>query len=197
MAIASKKDIILETATSLFSKYGYHSVGIDRVIAEAKIAKMTLYKHFPSKEKLIEEVLQGRDNSLRKEITEAVNSSTTPLGKLKSIFQWYGDWFSSSTFHGCMFIKAIEEHTENAENIKEISKGHKLWLIALIESILVELNTKNEQELASHIVVILDGLTVSSNMFHQTDSHQIDSAWRYVESLILNATEELKNVQTA
>jgi AcrR family transcriptional regulator len=193
MAIASKKNVILETATLLFSKYGYHTVGIDRIIAEAKIAKMTLYKHFPSKEKLIEEVLQSRDNNLRKVIMEAVNSHTTPLEKLKSIFHWYSDWFVSGTFHGCMFIKAIEEHTEEAVNIKEISKGHKLWLIALIESLLVELNTKNERELASHIMMVLDGLTVSFNMFHGANQDQVERAWAYTESLITHNAKEINN----
>ena len=185
MAIASKKSIILETATSLFSKYGFHAVGIDKIIAEAKIAKMTLYKHFPSKEKLIEEVLNTRDKNLRKIITDAVNKETAQLEKLRSIFHWYSNWFASNTFHGCIFIKAIEEHTEEAIKIKQISKDHKLWLITLIESILVKLDTKNERELASHIMVILDGLTVSSNMFHADNHGQVDQAWNYVESLIM------------
>lgn len=184
MAMTSKKDTILETATRLFSTYGYHSVGIDRIISEAKIAKMTLYKHFSSKEKLIEETLKKRDTDLRESILKAVEVHQDPVSKLKAIFEWYSAWFNSKGFHGCMFIKAVEEHTNNTSDIKPISQEHKLWLTNLIESILQETKIKNKQAFASHIMVILDGLTVSANMFKPTDDQQIMMAWEYIETLL-------------
>ena len=52
-----KRQILIDTATRLFSQDGYHAVGIDRILAEAGVAKMTLYKYFPSKKELVVEVL--------------------------------------------------------------------------------------------------------------------------------------------
>lgn len=54
----SKKEDIIITALNLFNRYNYSSVGVDRIISESGVAKMTFYKYFPSKEKLIEECLQ-------------------------------------------------------------------------------------------------------------------------------------------
>ena len=55
---------ILETADRLFYQDGIRAVGIDRIIAEAGVAKMSLYKHFPSKDDLILAVLQYREQSV-------------------------------------------------------------------------------------------------------------------------------------
>jgi len=149
---------------------------------------MTLYKHFPSKEKLIEETLKKRDTDLRASILAVMEEHQDPVGKLKAIFEWYNAWFNSKGFHGCMFIKAIEEHTNNTSDIKPISKEHKLWLTNLIESLLIETDIENEKAFASHIMVILDGLTVSANMFQPTDDEQIILAWEYIETLLTKKT---------
>ncbi len=54
----AKRDDILATATRLFGEHGYHAVGVDRIRDEAEVSKMTLYHHFPSKEALVEAVLE-------------------------------------------------------------------------------------------------------------------------------------------
>src|SRR5262245_2695423 len=55
---------ILETADRLFYQEGVRAVGVDRIIAEAGVAKMSLYKHFPSKDDLILAVLKHREVSV-------------------------------------------------------------------------------------------------------------------------------------
>ena len=56
-----KRSQIIQVATELFGKYGYHAVGVDWIIREAEVSKKTLYNHFNSKENLIVEVLEKRD----------------------------------------------------------------------------------------------------------------------------------------
>ena len=184
MIIKSKQESILDTATSLFSQFGYNEVGIDRIIAESNIAKMTLYKYFPSKEILIEKVLLRRDNELRISILDCVNKNKLPLKKLKAIFDWYEEWFKSPQFHGCMFIKASEEFFDKSSNIRQISQNHKVWLTELISSILHENGTASPDKLALYLMVILDGLTVTSNMFESSSINQTNIVWNYVKHLI-------------
>lgn len=183
----SKQEDILDTATSLFSEFGYHAVGIDRIIAESKVAKMTLYKHFPSKDFLIESVLVRRDTMLRESIINNLNKEPTPLLKLKSIFDWYSRWFQSEDFHGCMFIKATEEFSDVTSNIRKFSQDHKVWITDLMESLLKEVGVKNADAMAAHLIVILDGLTVQANMFTTDRVEQIDYAWKYVEFVATSA----------
>ena len=61
---SAKRDHLIDTALRLFGRDGYHAVGIDRVIAEAGVARMTLYNHFKSKDELILAVLHRRDERL-------------------------------------------------------------------------------------------------------------------------------------
>ena len=57
----SARERILETAERLFYAEGIRAVGVDRIIAEAGVAKMTLYNHFASKDDLILAALQHRE----------------------------------------------------------------------------------------------------------------------------------------
>ncbi|WP_410210010.1 TetR/AcrR family transcriptional regulator [Aquirhabdus sp.] len=180
----TKQEDILETALLLFSEHGYHAVGIDRIIAEAKIAKMTLYKYFPSKELLIESVLLKRDSLLRASILDAVNKAQDPIHKLKAIFDWYEVWFKSIQFHGCMFIRASEEFPDAKSNIRTISQNHKMWLTELMQESLEEIGVESPLEVASHLLVILDGLTVKLTMFDSPVVNQTEIAWKYTKQVI-------------
>jgi len=60
----NKRDQLIEKAQELFYREGYHATGIDRILAESGVAKMTLYKHFKSKEELILAVLETRHRTM-------------------------------------------------------------------------------------------------------------------------------------
>lgn len=179
-----KEQEILKAATSLFSKYGFHAVGVDRIVAESRVAKMTFYKYFYSKEYLIETVLEKRDMDLRKSITEAIDRRRSPKAKLKAIFTWYSEWFSINDFQGCMFIKASEEFPQVGTRIRDISKSHKVWLENKIRALLQQFNPKYSNELPVLILVLLDGLTVRANMFNDGRGSQVNNIWKYVNQLI-------------
>ncbi len=187
MKRSSKKEIIYETATGLFAQFGFHAVGIDRIIAESNVAKMTLYKYFPSKENLIECVLVRRDEQLRASIIQSMDEAVTPLEKVKSVFQWYEKWFEQTNFYGCMFIKASEEFSQATPKIRRISQGHKQWLTDSLEALLVSLNVEHPASLAHFIMVTLDGLTVNANIFTHLGGMKIDKSWTLIERLIVES----------
>jgi len=96
----SKKEDIISTALRLFNSHSYNSIGVDRIISESGVAKMTFYKYFPSKEKLIEECLIQRNTNLQTSLnaTLAECDEDDYLGQLKAIFGWYAAWFNSEDF---------------------------------------------------------------------------------------------------
>ena len=55
------RDRIVDTAYDLFSRHGIRAVGVDRIVAESGVAKMSLYRHFPSKDDLVLAFLQERE----------------------------------------------------------------------------------------------------------------------------------------
>jgi AcrR family transcriptional regulator len=69
----SRRDHLVETALELFDRHGFHATGIDRILADAGVAKVTLYKHFSSKDDLILAVLRLRDERFREWFQAAVD----------------------------------------------------------------------------------------------------------------------------
>ena len=182
-----KKPDILKAATALFSKNGYHAVGVDSIVAASNVAKMTFYKYFPSKEYLIEQVLEKRDGDLRESIYAAMKNKRSPQTKIKALFDWYEAWFNTSDYYGCMFIKASDEFPNIGGRIKAISKAHKLWLEGVLDELLQEMAVKAHTSLAIAIMVMLDGLTVRTNMIDFNEAEikgLMRASWQQVETLI-------------
>ena len=84
---ASPRDRILQTAAELFYRHGIHSVGIDRIIEESGVAKMTFYRHFPSKARLIAEYLAQQEQNWQRLVEQFTgDAAKTPVAKLLAIF---------------------------------------------------------------------------------------------------------------
>src|SRR5690349_19662107 len=93
---------ILETADRLFYQDGIRAVGVDRIVAEAEVAKMSLYKHFPSKDDLILAVLKHREESVLAFFHAAMERhSKKAKNPLRSFFAALKDFFESPGFRGC------------------------------------------------------------------------------------------------
>ena len=105
------RERILETAYDLFSRSGTRAVGVDTIIAESGVAKMTLYRNFASKDDLILEFLRQRDERwtrawLQAEVTERAEQ---PGARMLAIFDVFGEWFAREDFEGCAFINVMLE----------------------------------------------------------------------------------------
>lgn len=182
--INKKEEAILNSATELFSHFGYHAVGVDLIVEKSNVAKMTFYKYFPSKDILIQRVLVRRGLTLQQVFTDAAARAHTPLGRLKSIFNWYESWLTSSDFNGCMFIKASEEFPEPNGPIKQVVQEHKVWFTKYLAELLSDLSVGNAQKIAKYIAVILEGLSVSSNMQKVDNVSEIRFSWRCVKQIV-------------
>ncbi|MFW1813050.1 TetR/AcrR family transcriptional regulator [Acinetobacter guillouiae] len=180
----SKKEDIINTALNLFNTYSYNSIGIDRIISESGVAKMTFYKYFPSKAKLIEECLVTRNLNLQESLDAAIAKCDPQdyLSHIKAIFTWYNAWFHSEDFNGCMFQKAVEEITKVYPSSLQPATDYKEWLKGHLSNALRHLGVKQDIQLASFLSSLLDGMTIQA----QIDPQQVclDDYWRRVETLI-------------
>jgi AcrR family transcriptional regulator len=106
---------ILHAAYELFSQRGIRAVGIDTIIARSGVAKMSLYKHFKSKEELVLAFLRQRESLWTHQWLEAEIMATgeTPTGRLLAIFDVFNEWFQKPDFEGCSFINILLESTPN------------------------------------------------------------------------------------
>ncbi|MEG8239462.1 MULTISPECIES: TetR/AcrR family transcriptional regulator [Acinetobacter] len=180
----SKKEDIINTALDLFNQIGYNATGVDKIIAESNVAKMTFYKYFPSKESLIMECLHHRNINIQNSIYEKLNlhPDAEPLERIHLIFNWYIDWINSENFNGCLFKKAFIEVSKQYTSIREPFQEYTNWLINLLNSLLVELDIKDPTPLTHIIISIIDGIIIDGTI----DKELIDlvKKWRYIEYLI-------------
>ena len=122
-------DRILDTAYDLFSQHGVRAVGVDRIVAESGVAKISLYRHFPSKDDLVLTFLQERERRWTNEWlrAESERRGDTAAERLLAIFDVFGEWFVED-FEGCSFINMLLEfddrehrvHQATVEHLKEI-----------------------------------------------------------------------------
>jgi AcrR family transcriptional regulator len=102
---------LLDAAYDLFSRRGIRDVGIDELIEAAGIAKATLYRHFTSKDDLVEGFLQERERrwTFGFVAAGAREAADTPEGQLLAIFDVFDRWFNDADFDACAFINTLVE----------------------------------------------------------------------------------------
>lgn len=155
-----KRTHVLSTALSLFHRQGFSNIGVDRIVAEAKIAKMTFYKYFPSKIYLIEECLRAESFSIQLAIYQRLREckTPTPLEKIKAIYIWHHDLIHSENFNGSLFNKAAGTFLLEDGLIFEIIDQHKMWQFNLIKQMLDQINIHQPETMASCFINMLDGM---------------------------------------
>ena len=110
------RERILEAAYDLFAHQGTRSVGVDAIIEKSSVAKMTLYRHFKSKQDLVLAFLERRETLWTEGwlIREVSIRASDPKERLLAIFDAYHDWFQIGDFEGCTFINVLLEYqTDN------------------------------------------------------------------------------------
>lgn len=183
---AEKRQHIVETAYRLFKRDGFHATGIDKIIAEADVAKMTMYRHFPSKDGLIIEVLDWRAERFKRQLDQLAGSVMTPGEKVAAIFDWHENWFNSPDFHGCLFQHALAEFGEPGHAVFEAVARQKHELQLRLRDILVEsLPNDRADHAATTLFMLIEGATLLANMGQGKTA--IDSARKAAADVLRSA----------
>src|ERR1700710_2725009 len=106
----SARDRLLAAADELFYEEGVHTVGIDRVIERAGVAKASLYKVFGSKDELIRSYLEARHARWQARLPRGLGARfDNPRDRLLGVYEIAGEQFGLPTFRGCAFVNASAE----------------------------------------------------------------------------------------
>lgn len=164
-------DRILSAAGKLFYEKGIQAVGIDQVIKEANVALNTMYKYFPSKNKLVEEYLLRRDARWLYWFTSFVkNASTDPKERLLAIFDAMEQWFTSGEFRGCAFINAAGEMGTESESIAQIAVTHKKNVYDFTRQLVSDAGFSKSDTLAQQLMLLLEGAIINAQFEINSDS---------------------------
>ncbi len=160
----SARERILDTAYELFSRHGTRAVGVDRIIAECGIAKMTLYRNFPSKNDLILAFLERRDERwVRSWLqAEALQRATTPGARLLAIFDVFGEWFAREDFEGCSFINVMLEVTDPDDPVRDAAVRHLAGIRAFVRELAAEAGIADTDAFARQWHILMKGSIVAA-----------------------------------
>jgi len=170
LTIASvRREHLVETAFDLFYKHGFHATGIDTILARCGVAKMTLYKHFKSKEELILATLELRHERWSTWFQgEIERRSVTPRERLLLAFEVLGEWFRSVDFRGCFFLNAASEYSGLAPCIAEVVASHKRWVRELLEGYAAAAQATDAAGLGRQLALLVEG-AIAVALVERTD----------------------------
>lgn len=152
---------ILETASRLFYQHGLRGVGIDRIIAESGVAKMSFYRHFPAKDDLIRAYLEGRHRRWLAGFQARLAARPPELAAVADILL---AWAAEPDYRGCAFINAVAEVGEGIAGVAAIARAHKDDLQRLLAEWLAPRLGERAPMAARCAMVVVEGLIVRSQM---------------------------------
>ncbi len=159
----SPRDRILKAASRLFYTEGIKATGIDKVVAESKVAKMTLYSYFPSKQDLVLEYLNLSGNDWLGWFQARVNAAPVEKRPL-ALFDVMEEWVSEAGFRGCYFINAAVESSDPGAVEKKVAKATKQAVFEYVESVVRAAGYPQAKRLAEQLFLLMDGVIVRAHV---------------------------------
>lgn len=165
---SNRRDHLIDTALELFRRDGFHATGIDRILAESGVAKMTLYKHFRSKDDLILAAVRRGDEQFRNWLTRAVERrGRTPRERLLALFDALEEWFARPDFAGCTFINASAEFGAPDDPIHAAAAEHKRLVLGYIRGLARAAGAPDAEGLARQLMLLTEGAIVITQVSGQ------------------------------
>lgn len=186
MTTSSKRDQLVDMAIEVFFRNGCHTTGIDKLLAQAGVAKMTLYAHFKSKEDLIlaaAERLHERELDALKSFLEDQN--LTPAQRLHATYDHLEQFINNSDFAGCPFQNVAVEFSDPKHPIHRVAAKHKQEAERLIADALTRAGAKDSVATARRMMLLSEG---AKAMVQVTGDHSyVDAARTAGHDLLIAA----------
>jgi AcrR family transcriptional regulator len=159
----SVRERLLAAADELFYEEGVHTVGIDRVIERAGVAKASLYSTFGSKDELIRCYLNERHVATRARVLAALDRYEDPRERILALYDHLAERLSEPGFRGCAFINASAESPRGGV-VEAVSDETRGWLRGVLLELAEEAGAVDPPRLAAQLALLYDGAVVTGRM---------------------------------
>jgi AcrR family transcriptional regulator len=138
-------------------------VGIDAVIAESGVSRMTLYRHFPSKEELVLAYLEQREEQWTRAWlqNDVCGRTADPAERLLTIFDVFDEWFNTPTFEGCAFVNVMLETADDRDTIYEACNTYLANIRSFIQELAVDAGIADPDAFSRKWHILMKGSIVS------------------------------------
>jgi AcrR family transcriptional regulator len=161
-ATSDVRERIVSTASRLFYQQGYNATGINQVIAEADVAKASLYQHFPSKEDLLHEYLLRAGQEWIGPLLQKAKEAATLQEKILLPFDLFAEFTKCMDYRGCNFQNIISEIPAGNVRITDLVRQQKLATRNYFQA---QLSALGKPELADEIYIIFEGACIVSQLY--------------------------------
>jgi AcrR family transcriptional regulator len=179
------KDQLFMTAAQLFYRQGYRATGVDTIAAESGIGKMTLYRHYPSKDDLIVAYLRDSDRIFWSGFEQIIAAAPTPREQLLAFFVSLQGYVMSDACYGCPFLNAAAEYPDPDHPAHQVAVEHKRGVHARFRELAEAAEASRPEMLAAALVLLMDGAYMTSRMFGASpdnpSAHLAEAARRIID----------------
>lgn len=165
-AIAEDKnprERLLEAAERLFYAEGIHAIGVDRLVREAGVTRTTFYRHFPSKDDLVEAYLRATDERLREAVAKAAASGSEE-DAVAAVFELVGTVVTGPEFRGCWFVNAAAEYPDAEDQVRVAIDDHRRWFFETVRDLSRQAGHPDPEYAGSFLVLLHDGALAAASL---------------------------------
>ena len=173
MSRESAREKILETAGPLFYEHGFRAIGVDTIVEQSGVAKMTLYRHFPSKDDLIAAYLQeSHDDSV-----VWIESLIAPYPEdgqaaIMALFEGVAEQASKAVCYGCTFVVAASEFPDATHPAHQLALSYKQKMLEILLTLTQQMGAADPLQLAQQLFLLMDGAWAAVRVFGPTSPAQ-------------------------
>jgi len=162
---ASARERIDQTTYELFSRHGIRAVGVDTISARSGVAKMTLYRHYPSKDDLALAFLRRREELWTRSWLqqEVERRARKPAERLLAVFDVFEKWFRRSDFEGCSFIKVLLEHDDRGHPVRKAAETHIETVRVFLRGLAADAGVRDADAFARQLQMVMMGSIVAAH----------------------------------
>jgi AcrR family transcriptional regulator len=161
---------LIEVAIRLFCRNGIGATGVEAIVAQSGVARMTLYNHFGSKDALVAAALAHEGSVWRAWFfARLAMAEGTPRERLLVIFDAIGEWFAREDYFGCALMNAVAEYRNDNPAVLEVTLAHKRQVLEYIEGLCAGAGAPDPKALTGQIDLLMDGAIVKALVSRRTD----------------------------
>ena len=164
--MGTARERILTVACDLFYRDGIRAVGIDRIIAEAGVAKASLYANFRSKDDLIVAYLACLRDLWEADVEAALATVDDPVDRIRRLFEMVADDFADTGFRGCPFANAAAEYPDADHPSRRVTDDYRSWLRSRLAEQAEAAGLDDPAGVAAALVLLYDGACVGAKLDH-------------------------------
>ncbi len=170
------RERILRTALLLFNQKGVHRTGTDLIIEQADVAKMTFYRLFESKARLIAECLRLRDADWFALLHRHIDRHKGAQARALALFEAFEEWFQQPDFAGCPFIRGLYDFNleEDDREIVGVIQAHFVATQNLVTDLVKAARPKDYPQIAPLLMSLLSGSIVVAQVRRSSEIARIN-----------------------